>query len=160
MFDIRESIALPGYLNVLCSWPTLWSRVRAGQTGMGGRRRRVHPDRLLEVRVPLPTIGQQRRIVDLIAAVVKAIEASGAFKREAEQAKRSLLRELLGSKDRSEDCFEEPISSLLVSFASLMGPPFRQCDGATLGGLCSVGDVMMSGGCGGVKLGLDAGPGG
>jgi type I restriction enzyme, S subunit len=67
----------------------------------------------LEVRVPLPTIGQQRRIVDLIAAVDKAIEASGAFKREAEQAKRSLLRELLGSKDRSEDCFEEPISSLL-----------------------------------------------
>jgi hypothetical protein len=39
-----------------------------------------------------------------------------------------------------------------VSFASLMGPPFRQCDGATLGGCGSVGVVRMSGGCGDVKL--------
>jgi type I restriction enzyme S subunit len=44
-FAIDAKLATPEYLAVLCTWPEAWARVSEGETGMGGRRKRVHPDR-------------------------------------------------------------------------------------------------------------------
>lgn len=71
-FDIEPS-ALPEYMQLLCRWPPLWERLRAGETGMGGRRRRVHPTHLLQTLVPAPDVDDQRRIVDLVRSVDAAI---------------------------------------------------------------------------------------
>ncbi len=68
-FTIDRALVTPEYLALLCSWRETWARVRMGETGMGGRRKRVHPDRLLEVQLPFPSLAEQRRIVDLIAAL-------------------------------------------------------------------------------------------
>jgi type I restriction enzyme, S subunit len=68
-FKINCEFAIPEYVALLCSWPETWTRVRTGETGMGGRRKRVHPDRLLEVVLPFPTLEEQRRIADLIGTV-------------------------------------------------------------------------------------------
>jgi type I restriction enzyme S subunit len=67
-FTVNAKLATPKYLALLCSWPETWARVRMGETGMGGRRKRVHPDRLLEVVLPFPSLVKQRRIIDLVAA--------------------------------------------------------------------------------------------
>lgn len=68
-FSIDMRRAIPSYIALLCSWPETWARVRAGESGMGGRRKRVHPERLLDVILPFPPIPEQRRIVDLIGMV-------------------------------------------------------------------------------------------
>lgn len=68
-FDVDTDLALPDYLRILTTWPALWDRVRLGESGMGGRRKRVHPDRLLSVVIPLPKLEDQRRIVDLVDAI-------------------------------------------------------------------------------------------
>lgn len=78
-FDIEPSLALPEYLQLLCRWPSLWERVRAGETGMGGRRKRVHPAHLLQTVVPAPAIDAQRRIVDLVRSIDVAIAAARRF---------------------------------------------------------------------------------
>jgi type I restriction enzyme, S subunit len=72
-FDIDPKLAAPEYVALLCSWPGTWARVRMGETGMGGRRKRVHPDRLLEVQLPFPSLADQCRIVDLVASADKVI---------------------------------------------------------------------------------------
>lgn len=68
-FDVNTDRITPGYLARLCAWPELWARLRAGESGMGGRRKRVHQDRLLETTVPLPGLDEQHRVVDLLNSV-------------------------------------------------------------------------------------------
>jgi type I restriction enzyme S subunit len=75
-FDVNPERALPSFVGLLCRWPELWQRVRAGESGMGGRRKRVHPDRLMEVTVPLPPLSDQARMVDLVEAVDRLVDTN------------------------------------------------------------------------------------
>src|SRR5450759_736508 len=75
-FLVDERLASPAYVAVLCRWPVLWDRIRSMETGMGGRRKRVYPAALLTVRVPLPPVAEQRRIVDLVSSIDTASTAS------------------------------------------------------------------------------------
>ncbi len=68
-FTVNLEAALPGYIRLLTTWPKLWDRLRAGESGMGGRRKRLKPDQLLATSIPLPTIEHQARIVDLLDGV-------------------------------------------------------------------------------------------
>lgn len=81
-FSVDRRLATPAFLDVLTKWPVFWSRIRETETGMGGRRKRVYPEALLTVEVPLPALDQQDRIVDLIAhldvAIREATRASTA----------------------------------------------------------------------------------
>ena len=74
---------------------------------MGGRRKRVHPAFLLTVPVPIPSLVEQRRIVDLLAAVDEAIEAA---KQEVSRAREiyngCLFDAMLHARERG------PLSSL------------------------------------------------
>jgi len=50
------------YIANLCAWPELWTRLGAKSKGVGARKVRVNAERLMEVKVPLPDLGEQRRI--------------------------------------------------------------------------------------------------
>jgi type I restriction enzyme S subunit len=100
-FDIDAQSALPQYLTLLCGWEPLWARLRQGEAGMGGRRKRVHPTHVESVRVPLPTIQDQRRIVDLIAAFDRCINAAEAVVQQAYAAAAGLVDDIvLATKER------------------------------------------------------------
>lgn len=81
-FDIDQDHLLPRYLYWLFQRRDVWRQVAVGAKGMGDRRQRVHPDKVLSYRIDLPSLGDQRRIVeklDRVAALVgerrNAIEA-------------------------------------------------------------------------------------
>lgn len=61
VFDIAPG-ARSEYMSWLCRWPQLWDDLRDAAAGMGLRRQRVRPERLLEVRVPLPDPDEQTRV--------------------------------------------------------------------------------------------------
>jgi len=63
------------FLGLLCTQPSFWQMLQRQSQGMGGRRERVHPRRLLEIQVLLPPLNEQKRIVDLVAAVDQCAEA-------------------------------------------------------------------------------------
>ena len=82
-FDIDQDHLLPRYLYWLFQRRDVWRQVAVGAKGMGDRRQRVHPDKVLSYRIDLPSVGDQRRIVerlDRVAALVderrSAIEAA------------------------------------------------------------------------------------
>jgi len=68
-FAVRESRADPSYVAHLVRWPKLHDSLRDKGTGMGSRRQRVSPERLLATTVPLPDLPTQRRIVGLLNKV-------------------------------------------------------------------------------------------
>jgi type I restriction enzyme S subunit len=61
-FDINRDRAEPTYLGWLCRWDRFWESLLTQSKGVGARRDRVHPDRLLAVRVPVPSLDEQRRL--------------------------------------------------------------------------------------------------
>jgi len=61
-FDIDQRRADPAYLAWLCRWDRFWESLLTQSKGVGARRDRVHPDRLLAVQVPLPSLDEQRRL--------------------------------------------------------------------------------------------------
>lgn len=82
-FDVDLDQLLPRYLFWLFQQPDVWRQVAVGSKGMGDRRQRVHPEQVLHYRIGLPSLDEQRRVVqrlDKVAALVeerrRAIEAA------------------------------------------------------------------------------------
>lgn len=61
-FRIDKELANPGYIGWICRWPAFWEEMKGQTRGLGLRRKRVHPDHLLRVRVPLPDLPEQGRL--------------------------------------------------------------------------------------------------
>lgn len=66
---------LPQYFALITTTQRLWDQLQALSTGMGGRRERVKPADFLSIQTRLPPLGEQRRIVDTVAAVDAQIAA-------------------------------------------------------------------------------------
>lgn len=64
VFNLARERVTPDYLSLICRWPDFWNalfeRARGMGSKVGARRLRVHPEQLLEVRIPLPHIEEQR----------------------------------------------------------------------------------------------------
>ena len=67
---------LPDYLALICSRSAFWLQLQQESAGMGGRRERVHPNRLLSLAIDVPPVPTQRRIVDLVRAIDNVIDRS------------------------------------------------------------------------------------
>jgi type I restriction enzyme, S subunit len=67
-FDIRPGVSTPGFVRLLARWPVLWDSMLRGARGIGAqtgaRRLRINSDRLLDIKVPLPSLDEQARIVE------------------------------------------------------------------------------------------------
>ncbi|GHD03803.1 hypothetical protein GCM10019060_40190 [Novosphingobium pokkalii] len=74
-FTVDASRADPRYIGWLFRWQETWRALRLGAVGMGDRRQRVHPDRLLAHRISLPHLAEQLRVVEKLDAAATAIEA-------------------------------------------------------------------------------------
>lgn len=82
-FDVDANRADHRYLEWLFRQPEVWREIAIGSKGIGARRERVHPRQVLSYRISLPSLDEQRRIVqrlNTVAALVaerrRAIEAA------------------------------------------------------------------------------------
>src|ERR1017187_3927159 len=90
-FNIRTSRADTAYVSHLARWPRLHSSLCDKTTGMGSRRQRVNPDRLLSTIVPLPSLPEQRRIADILDNVVTSAKAAETQVSHAQALRSALL---------------------------------------------------------------------
>jgi type I restriction enzyme S subunit len=87
----------PGYLSLLCEQADFWERLRLESRGVGGRRERVHPRRLLDIAIRIPTLAQQGRIISLTGSVVDVVERADALALQGREAWEALLSEVENS---------------------------------------------------------------
>lgn len=66
---------LSEYFALLTTMPRLWDMLQNLSTGMGGRRERVKPGDFLTIKISLPPLAAQRRIVHVMTAVDASVEA-------------------------------------------------------------------------------------
>ncbi|WDH78216.1 restriction endonuclease subunit S [Microbacterium esteraromaticum] len=99
VFDLDESTVLPSYLLLHFQQPSVWRDIADQATGTTKSRRRWKEGQFLEYSITLPPLAEQRRIVDLIAAVDDAIAAAEG---EAGSAAK-LLNAVLDAADDAAD---------------------------------------------------------
>ncbi|MFC8863095.1 restriction endonuclease subunit S [[Kitasatospora] papulosa] len=85
---------LPSYFKLLTATKSLWDDLKSLSTGMGGRRERVKPADFLTIRIPLPSMSEQNRIVDVMAAVDAEIEALSVERKALDGLRRANLGDL------------------------------------------------------------------
>ncbi len=87
-FTVDPDQVDPDYIAWLFRWHGTWRSLRAGAVGMGDRRQRVHPDRVLHHRIFLPSLAEQRRTIMRLDAAAAAMAAriTAAGELEAELA--------------------------------------------------------------------------
>jgi type I restriction enzyme S subunit len=73
-FDIDPDVALSEYMAALCRWPEFHRAIAGGRSGLGVRRQRVNPERLLSVEVPLPDLAEQARVVRRLATLLSEVD--------------------------------------------------------------------------------------
>ncbi|WP_218721623.1 restriction endonuclease subunit S [Nocardia sp. MH4] len=74
LFDCDRSRLLPQFLNLYFGQPSLWSYVERVSTGTTASRSRWKEAQFNELKLALPSVAEQRRIVDIMAVVDAQIE--------------------------------------------------------------------------------------
>ncbi len=104
-FSVRPDRALPGYLGWLFRWPETWRLLRLKSVGLGDRRQRIHPERLLEHEAPLPPLEEQKRIVARLDAAASALAkrraAADAVAAEMSSTLRSAFARIVADAPRA-----------------------------------------------------------
>ncbi len=91
---------LPEYFALHTTTVALWERLQGLSTGMGGRRERVKPVDFLTIRIPLPQLAEQRRIVDLVSSVDATIAGLVSEALQSEGLGSALAEDLLRDVER------------------------------------------------------------
>jgi len=87
-FSLDPSRLEPGFLKAYFQVPRVWQDIAMGSKGVGSRRIRVQPDKVLAHRIPLPPLAEQQAIVvrlEALAEKAREVEAHlDAAERDAE----------------------------------------------------------------------------
>ena len=67
-FDLDREQIEPEFLGWYFKQQRVWQQLASDGRGIGARRERLHPKRLLDHAIPLPPLNEQRRIVDRLNA--------------------------------------------------------------------------------------------
>lgn len=111
---------LPRYFRLLTTTKRLWDMLQNLSTGMGGRRERVKPNDFLTIKVALPSLAEQRRIVEVLEAVDAQAQALNDELKKAAHALDLLITDLLS---------EMPRTRRLADFTSTRsGPSYAAAD--------------------------------
>lgn len=68
-FTLDKSRVLPGYLGAYFRCPSIWQAIAIGSKGVGSRRIRVHPEKILGHEIPLPPLAEQQAIIARLDAL-------------------------------------------------------------------------------------------
>lgn len=101
VFDVDASRVLPEYLYLYFQQESVWQEVNRQCTGTTKSRLRWKEERFRSFSLPLPSIREQRRIVDLIGALDGAIAAAQGEKEATLVLRDRLLDALFGGAERT-----------------------------------------------------------
>lgn len=90
-FDVDPNRADHRYLEWLFRQPDVWREIAIGSKGIGARRERVHPKQVLSYRINLPSLDEQRRIVQRLDTVAALVEERRRAIDAAERETQALL---------------------------------------------------------------------
>src|SRR5439155_20318424 len=77
--------------------PMFWEDLGSRASGMGDRRRTLTPDALFKCEIPLPPLGEQRRVVARIAELAAQIHEARTLRHQAAEEAEALFESALSN---------------------------------------------------------------
>lgn len=102
-FSVNEEQADVGYISWFCNQSHVWNKLRSSARGMGARRDTVPPARFLDLRVPLPSLDEQRRIVAKIDSLATKIDEVKQLRDAVQGDMNALLVAMAHRNDLSDE---------------------------------------------------------
>jgi type I restriction enzyme S subunit len=75
-FECDQHVLRPAFLAAFFKSPRVWKELAAGSKGLGDRRQRVQPARILEYEIEVPPLEWQERIVSVSTAIARVEETA------------------------------------------------------------------------------------
>ncbi len=98
-FTLTSDVA-PGWMKHVCRTPRLWAEMKNRVVGTVQRRKRLNPDQLLSVALPVPSRPEQEKVAEALDAIEREVTA---IHEEAARLRGVRARLLSGLLDRSID---------------------------------------------------------
>lgn len=103
-FDVHQERLEPAFLGWYFKQPSVWRQLAGEGRGIGARRERLHPERLLEHRMALPSIEDQRstlaRLNGANAAIAQAHQNAEGTRTELQNMLRSAFHQAITAAPR------------------------------------------------------------
>lgn len=104
---------LPGFLGYQLQAPGVWSLIVGPSKGTNVRRRRLHPDDLLSKDLLLPSLAEQRRIVERIQELATIITEARSLRDRTSEESSILFRRYSGTIfDRTSESATVPLEQV------------------------------------------------
>lgn len=113
-FDCDPKRVLPEYLATYFRASSTWEKAATFTTGMGDRRRRIKPEQLIKMEIPLPPLSEQQKIVEWIEAVATRVEEAKRLQEEMEQGVSRLFDSSAAEIFESHEWDTIPLGELLA----------------------------------------------
>ncbi len=97
-FRPNASRLSPGFLGAIAKCKWLWDALFVKSSGIGARRNSVYPEHLLSVKVPLPPMAEQQRIVAHLDAIEARLTRAQKLREESALESRALIRSLMDTQ--------------------------------------------------------------
>lgn len=111
VFDVNEDVLLPGLLRHMCRWPGFWREIKNLLTGTVERRKRLNPQALLKVKVPMPSIEHQRHILGILDEAYAAIKVARVHESSLSELRSHLLATLLSGEHEIPEAYDALIGA-------------------------------------------------
>lgn len=89
-FELDLDLVAQEWIHWLTKTPTFWKRCAELSRGTSGKNR-IKPELFLTVRIPLPPLSEQRRVLERVQSVANSIEETRARHREMHEQMNTLL---------------------------------------------------------------------
>ncbi|ANZ34785.1 hypothetical protein BBK82_00530 [Lentzea guizhouensis] len=90
---VLASDVFPAWMKHVCRTPRLWAEMQSRVVGTVQRRKRLNPDQLLSVELPIPSRAEQEQAAEALDAIEEQV---GVIRAEADALSRARSRMLMG----------------------------------------------------------------
>ena len=98
-FKIYRARLMPGFLKAFFQFPKVWQEIAMGSKGVGSRRIRVQPDKVLAHAMPLPSLDEQQAVVARLEALTDKTRQVEAHLEAVERDAARLIRSYIFGPD-------------------------------------------------------------
>lgn len=109
VFAIDESVLRPGLMRHLCRWPGLWARIGDRLVGSVQRRKRLNPDALSQIELPMPSLEVQDTWLATLDALWNEMSAASATLTTLRDLRNHALTVLLCGEHEIPESYDELI---------------------------------------------------
>ena len=104
-FTLSDRIS-PAWMRHVCRAPRLWDEMQSRVTGTVQRRKRLNPDQLLSVMLPVPALEEQERAAAVLDALDDARHTAGQELARIRTVRSALLTSLLNQEIEVPDSYD------------------------------------------------------